>query len=362
MTVQMNEPKKLVIFWAILLVILLLFIEALCYVVYVANPLSVFGWQYYKTAFQEVKPARSLAGWNSYGINPRPNPKQTQTRCVAAFGDSFTHGDEVEHAEAWSYLASEQLGCDIANYGVGGYGTDQAYVHYQDVKPVAPVVMLGVYQEMLRRNLAASWVFYGMQRDTTLKPYFTLKPDGSIKEIAAPTNLYTTNTQLHHQFDRYYAPFKMHAPYSIALLRAAYYRISAQAQSKVRIHPPENAFSDIQARQIQQAITTQFRHNAAQNNQRFALIFFPTAEQALAGNYPYQPLLTDHAKQYPEDCLIDTGPALHAESLKAGRALAAPKHHFDALANRVIALVVQERFVACGLVPERSVESDKKKR
>jgi hypothetical protein len=47
-----------------------------------------------------------------------------------------------------------------------------------------------------------------------LKTFFTLKCDGSLKEIAAPTNLSTTNTQVHHQFDRYNEPFKKFACYA----------------------------------------------------------------------------------------------------------------------------------------------------
>ena len=76
------------------------------------------------------------------------------------FGNSMTHGDEVKDDEAWLHLLSEQLGCNVQNFGIGGYGLDQAALRYEMGAPPGKFVILGLFIEMLRRDLAASWTFY----------------------------------------------------------------------------------------------------------------------------------------------------------------------------------------------------------
>ena len=343
-----NNKKRAVLLWTTTLILLLLAFEGLSYLVFVANPLSVFGWPYYDAAFSGVKPARGALGWDVYGMNPRPSNRPHDQQCVTAFGDSFTHGDEVGHDQAWSSVASELLGCEIVNHGVGGYGTDQALLRFIAVKPTTPVVLLGVYQEMLRRNLSASWLFYGMQRDATLKPYFTLE-SGKLQQVAMPANQAVEAIRNYHRADRYFGPYKMGAPYSLALLRAVFYRGSTLATNKLRILPPETAYEDAEALELQIALTDRFRTEAAQRGQQFAMIFFPTADQALSGVYPYEWLIEAQAAHHPEDCLIDAGPALHAASVREGRPLAAPAGHYDTIGNRVIAEVVSARLRACGI-------------
>ena len=343
-----SNKGKTALLWSVAMVLLLLTFEALSYLVYVANPLSAFGWQYYDAAFRDVKPARGALGWDAYGNSPRPSSGPHDHQCVTAFGDSFTHGDEVDHDQAWTALASGLLGCEIVNHGVGGYGTDQSFLRYIAIGPHTPVILLGVYQEMLRRNLSGSWLFYGMQRDATIKPYFTFK-SGQLQQVPMPTNQSVEAIEAYHRADRYYGPYKMSAPYSLALIRAVYYRRSTAAMKMARILPPETAYEDAEALDLQTALTDRFRAVAAQRGQRFAMIFFPTAEQALAGDYPYESLVEAHAAHHPEDCLIDPGPALHAASVREGRSLAAPVGHFDAIGNRVIAEAVATGLRACGI-------------
>ena len=96
-------------------------------------------------------------GWDSYRDGKRSGPLGLTYACGSAFGDSFTYGDEVGGNEAWAFLLSQKLGCEIENFGVNGYGLDQAYLKYLKYRPVGHFVILALYQEMLRRNFAASW-------------------------------------------------------------------------------------------------------------------------------------------------------------------------------------------------------------
>ncbi len=73
---------------------------------------------------------------------------------VAAYGDSFTFGEDVENDETWPHYLAEALGVQVANFGVAGYGPDQALVrlrgHLEEGR-VPEVVILGVMSENIAR-------------------------------------------------------------------------------------------------------------------------------------------------------------------------------------------------------------------
>lgn len=76
---------------------------------------------------------------------------------VALVGDSFTFGLEVTYEESWGQQLERKLGKDVQvlNFGVDGYGVDQAYLKYrQQVRAWRPdVVILGVIDHDLGRTM-----------------------------------------------------------------------------------------------------------------------------------------------------------------------------------------------------------------
>ena len=66
---------------------------------------------------------------------------------IALIGDSFTFSDEVGYEESWAYKLERKLRpqVQVLNFGVSGYGIDQAYLRYtRDVRPWHPdIVVLG---------------------------------------------------------------------------------------------------------------------------------------------------------------------------------------------------------------------------
>ena len=106
----------------------------------------------------------SVLGWTAANLWPlevdgsgsRISSHQVEknTLCVSAFGDSFTWGDEVAVEESFPDQLSGLLRCRVANYGVGGYGTDQAFLRFRDgVADSAPIVVLGHMSENIVRNV-----------------------------------------------------------------------------------------------------------------------------------------------------------------------------------------------------------------
>ncbi len=75
---------------------------------------------------------------------------------MAAFGDSFTYGDEVEAHETWTYLLSERTSSWVQNFGVNSWGFDQALLYYEEKASDLPshsFIVLGIISDHLKRIL-----------------------------------------------------------------------------------------------------------------------------------------------------------------------------------------------------------------
>ena len=90
-----------------------------------------------------------------YSIN-----KDSSKLRIALFGDSYTHGDDVFFNETWGYYLKEELlskgvSVEVLNFGVGGYGTDQAFLRFIDegLKMEPDIVVLGFQLENFWRNV-----------------------------------------------------------------------------------------------------------------------------------------------------------------------------------------------------------------
>lgn len=117
----------------------------------------------------------------------KPRVRATRGPRIAAFGDSFTHCDEVPFEDCWTHLVASDLGAEVINGGVPGYGTDQAYLRYLETRAslTPEVVVLGLMIGDIVRNVNVFRVFLGTWTIWT-KPRFVLDGDG-IALINQPT-------------------------------------------------------------------------------------------------------------------------------------------------------------------------------
>jgi hypothetical protein len=76
---------------------------------------------------------------------------------VAVVGDSFAFGLEVSYEDTWAHRLEGLLTprTQVLNFGVDGYGVDQAYLRYRrDVIPWHPdVVIFGLISDDMRRSM-----------------------------------------------------------------------------------------------------------------------------------------------------------------------------------------------------------------
>ena len=108
---------------------------------------------------------------------------------VALVGDLHAFSFEVPFEAFWGFYLQKQIGenIQVLNFGVDGYGIDQAYLRYlRDVRPWKPqVVIIGFSGHDLRRSMAVypflsfGWPGY------LVKPRFDLA-SGALRQINAP--------------------------------------------------------------------------------------------------------------------------------------------------------------------------------
>src|SRR5262249_10941982 len=121
------------------------------------------------------------------GAKHNPDFLETDRPCASAYGPSFVWGDDVPLARGWVEQLSRKLGCRVANYGVSGYGTDQAYVRFLNLtQDEAPVTLFGISPENIMQNVNQYRGFLGYGPSPIgLKGRFVLD-DGRLEWIHRP--------------------------------------------------------------------------------------------------------------------------------------------------------------------------------
>lgn len=116
-----------------------------------------------------------------------PRKKPAGKLRIAAFGDSFTHGSQMPTAFTWQAILEEHdPRLEVLNFGVEGYGLDQAYLRYlKDGVGCSPDIVLICYMsENLARHVN---VFRGFYTGTPyVKPRFLLDEKGELKLLPCP--------------------------------------------------------------------------------------------------------------------------------------------------------------------------------
>jgi hypothetical protein len=318
------------------------FVELLCFVLYMFNLGLMFDWRYYSPAFEHTRKPYLPYGWSTPDGLPRPSKTQFSFTCARAFGDSFTYGEEVENSEdVWTAVATRELGCNVENYGVGGFGTDQALILYESTKTNTPIVILGIYSEMLRRNLAASWVFYGGQKDRALKPYFKFGHQGNLEQISWPESNSIEALRDYHHHDVFFKSYNVQFPYSWHLTKTVYYQLKTRLENK-------GVFFDkhVYSLPLQLALVDAFRAQAEVRGSEMVLVYFPSLKELADNNLSYGKQINSYRAKHPQSCIIDTGPAL-LEAVKKGLGVGAPSGHFNSIGNAIVATEVAKGLKAC---------------
>jgi hypothetical protein len=249
-----------------------------------------------------------------------------------SFGDSFTHGDDVPGDGTWQHAAAAKLGRAVADFGVPGYGVDQALLRYRRIAPRFPsdVVMIGLMADNIGRHLNRYRPFLSPEETVFFaKPRFTLEGD-ALRLVPQP---FAT-------LDGYFAPDVTTKLASLAVGDPAYepawYRRSpldafrtvrvarTVAAMRVARSPRWRAlYDDPRAAYLTITIVRDFAKAIEADHRRAVVVFFPDRtflEDALAGREILAaPLLRELVRHGIE--VLDATPVL-ADFVRSGNPLA----------------------------------------
>jgi len=129
--------------------------------------------------------ALGARGPREYGARPAPGKRR-----VVCFGDSFVYCDEVSAEDSFEVQLEElEPDLEVLNFGVSGYGTDQALLRYRALGRTlgAEVACLGLMLENIGRNVnryRPLWAtFSGV---SVTKPRFLLDEHGELELLPQP--------------------------------------------------------------------------------------------------------------------------------------------------------------------------------
>ena len=230
------------------------------------------------------------APFDASGARSNPSYPEPGTEYVSSYGDSFTFGDEVSDDAAWSHVLSRRLGARVANFGVGGYGTDQAFLRFKkNTHDHAHLTILGIYPDDLKRNVNQQRYFLSPAPATYLglKPRFVL--DGDVLKLEPlPTMTHASYLDSFEHPARYFAfehflpgtpegPLMWSFPFSLSIARAA---LSPQVVNWMRGKPGWSDFASdghaSHALAITAAIARAFQALAAERGKRVVVVLFPS--------------------------------------------------------------------------------------
>jgi hypothetical protein len=308
---------------------------------------------------------------DSKGAKLNPDFAPSARVCASIYGDSFVWGDDIPLADGWVEQLSRKLGCRVANYGVSGYGTDQAYLRFvRTTQDDAPVVLLGIFPENITRNVNQYRGFIGFpQSPVWLKGRFVLDRAGRLQWIHRPHIDETGYLHLlrdpasvvPHDYllpDTHDGPVTLRFPYLITVIRVAlmprlWVRFTGAPSWDhfYRANHPSGAFP------LTIAIVQAFVREAESRGKRTLVVMLPGSSSFRAhAKYDepeYRPLLDALAARH-----IDVFNPIPALSAALGQRsycelYAAPASctgHFGVFGSRVVADVMLTELRRRGLV------------
>jgi len=146
----------------------------------------LLGWRYragHRDAANVIND-QGLRGARRYARRPAPGVLR-----VAALGDSFVYGSEVNDSAAWPALTERLFPeLEVLNYGVGGYGVDQAYLRFcTEGMALSPqIVIVSFTTDDLRRVVNVYRRFISNRELPLIKPRFLLDSRGDLALLPNP--------------------------------------------------------------------------------------------------------------------------------------------------------------------------------
>jgi hypothetical protein len=311
---------------------------------------TVLGWRY-RAGFRDSSTMiniQGLRGTRDYSSHP----VDTVFR-VAAFGDSFVYSNEVNTQDSWaSLLENRYPDIEILNYGVGGYGVDQAYLRYlHEGKDLSPdLILIGFIRDDITRVVNVYRRFRSTQEVPLTKPRFGLDRSERLVHLASPLRV-SDYEKLLEEPSRVAALGKYDYWYDSAIYRNPLYDYSALVRivtgigirvanrlGSGRLIRDGVLNSQSEAFRVQLALFRNFVDSARARGARPVILLFPDREDILgpaerpSALDPLRRSLQDHQLEY-----LDLREAFRAQNHVRRENLFMPGGHYSPEGNLIVA-------------------------
>jgi GDSL-like Lipase/Acylhydrolase family len=317
---------------------------------------SVLGWRYRPSHVDSMNQTNA-AGLRSTHEYPTL-PRRRGTR-VAAFGDSFVYGNEVANRDAWPTLLERMdSSLDVLNYGVGGYGTDQAFLRYRgEGSRLRPsVIIIGFVPDDIRRVVNVYRRFLSVREIPITKPRFVL--DGTGRLVLRPNPVPDSSALARFveepaavrdlgQDDYWYEPAIYANPLydwsaAVRLGVGFWIRVRRRYIDGDRVVRAGALNIQSEAFRIQMALFDEFARAAREAGARPLALLFPDreslAETRATGHRLLDPLATALRARHIET--VDVTDAFLAAEQKGAGGWFMPGGHYSPAGNRLVATTV----------------------
>ena len=154
-----------------------------------------------KDSFEEYLLERNeITGWPTKSFentlstnlsrNSPANNKYSEKDCFSIYGDSYAFDTEVNDTQAWPNQLAEIMSCGVLNYGIPGYGLDQAYLRFKSHNPKNLNVIMTLLKwtiERARTRMYSLQSGEGINMNLT-KPMFELSKNNKLELHHLPIN------------------------------------------------------------------------------------------------------------------------------------------------------------------------------
>ncbi len=318
-------------------------------------------------------PSPSLFGKADYDrigsrvIPQFPDPHK-HSALVSLYGDSFTWASQVESDQAWGNQLARRLGQRVNNFGVRGYGSDQAFLRFlHNDSDQAPIVILGHLSENILRNLNQLRDLLSHSGGIGFKPRFILDSEGQIQLIPLPNLSKAEYLRCsrnpgvylrHEEFlpEQPSGPMILRFPFTWSVLRSLkHYHVRAKLRGEPRHMQFYRADHQAQGTLITAKILERFCDETRSRNRTPVVLVIPTGLdlEYIQDHqvWPYQPLVDElTTRKLP---FLDAGPHLIK---KIGDTpiddyfVGDTSHHLNPAGNRLLAEIVYEYLMSRELV------------
>lgn len=278
---------------------------------------------------------------------------------IATFGDSYTFGMEVNNNDTFQeQLNMLDQNLEVLNFGIGGYGLDQAYLHYLDegTEYSADIVLIGFMTENINRIVNVYRPYYSERTGLPLTKQRFILEENTLKLIKNPyEKLSDYQALLEHpeselprlgKHDYYY-----HARYAKGpgdfLRTVRLVKMAVHDLFTVDIYDKQGIYNEhSEAYQLMLALFDSFHASVKKNGSQPVILIFPDFNDAVRfiSNKPkkYQPLLDWlQAKKYPYIDLMDAI-TLFSETNKTADFFTKTHGHYSPHGNKFVAQQLRE--------------------